>query len=228
MKKNMTSGLLLGALMMLSSGTAQWLTPTHKLADSRPALVLESAIPRAFGDWREDRNQVGAVVNPQTEAALHKIYSQTLSRTYVNGRGERIMLSIAYGGDQRDAVQLHYPEICYPAQGFQLTGAALGVLATGRGTVPVKRLETNLGGQRYEPITYWTTVGDIAVTGGVDKKLAEIRYGLRGQIPDGLLFRISSISQDSPAAYGMQADFAKQMLEVLSPALRLRLFGLRG
>ena len=30
------------------------------------------------------------------------------------------MLSIAYGKNQSDALQLHKPEICYPAQGFTL------------------------------------------------------------------------------------------------------------
>ena len=31
------------------------------------------------------------------------------------------MLSVAYGMDQADDdVQLHYPEVCYPAQGCQL------------------------------------------------------------------------------------------------------------
>ena len=34
-------------------------------------------------------------------------------------RGRQIMLSIAYGEDQRDGMKLHYPEVCYPAQGFQ-------------------------------------------------------------------------------------------------------------
>ena len=33
-------------------------------------------------------------------ALISKIYNQTLTRTYVNLRNERIMLSIAYGGDR--------------------------------------------------------------------------------------------------------------------------------
>ncbi len=228
MRKAFLSSMLLGALMVLSAVGAEMLTPTKQLAKLRPALVLATAVPADFGDWHEDRTLASGVVNPQTAAALSKIYSQTLSRTYVNGRGERIMLSVAYGGDQRDAVQLHYPEVCYPAQGFQLTGSALGTLSTRFGAIPVKRLETNLGAQRYEPITYWTTVGDLAVTGGIDKKLAEMRYGLRGEIPDGLLFRISSISQDTKGAYALHENFARQMLESLGPDMHRRLFGLPG
>lgn len=226
MNKSWLQSALLGALMVGSALSAQVLTPTVMLSSERPALVLERDVPLSFGDWRQDTEAVSGVVNPATEAALRKIYSQTLARTYINRRGERIMLSIAYGGDQRDAVQLHYPEVCYPAQGFQLRNSALGELVLPRGVIPVKRLETNLGEVRNEPITYWTTVGDVAVTGGVDKKLAEMRYGLRGKIPDGLLFRISSISADPRAAYALHAEFARELLDAASPQVRHRLSGL--
>jgi EpsI family protein len=41
---------------------------------------------------------------------------------YVNASGYRIMLSLAYGSDQRGALQAHKPEVRYPAQGFTLHG----------------------------------------------------------------------------------------------------------
>lgn len=226
MKKSMFNSLILCGLMVASAIAAQALTPTVMLARTRPALVLDSAIPERFGEWKEDKTLVGSVINPATQEALNRIYTQTLSRTYINARGERIMLSVAYGGDQRDAVQLHYPEVCYPAQGFQLQSNVLGMLVTRLGNIPVKRLETNMGNQRFEPVTYWTTVGDVAVTGGIDKKLAEMRYGLRGEIPDGLLFRVSSISRESTAAFALHEQFARQMLDELNPPLQHRLFGL--
>lgn len=47
------------------------------------------------------------VVNPQTQELLDKLYSQILTRTYVNAKGYRIMLSLAYGSDQRGALQAH-------------------------------------------------------------------------------------------------------------------------
>ena len=62
------------------------------------------------------------------EAIINKIYNQTLTRTYINPRGDRIMLSIAYGRDQSDALQMHKPELCYPAQGFRLLNNQRGTL----------------------------------------------------------------------------------------------------
>ena len=71
------------------------------------------------------------MVNPEAEAALAKIYTQTLARTYVNAAGERILLSVAYGDDQRgEATQAHRPEMCYTAQGLAITSNDEGTVWT--------------------------------------------------------------------------------------------------
>ena len=126
------------------------------------------------------------------------------------------MLAIAYGDDQRDSMQMHYPEVCYPAQGFSLQAKQRGTLATASGSIPVTRILTNLG-QRNEPVTYWTTVGDKVFQGGFQKKLAEMSYGLNGKIPDGMLIRVSSIDADVRQCVEMQTQFADQMLGALTP-----------
>lgn len=218
---------VLATLLMGCSAAAAWkLTPTTRMAAQHGDVQLEQMLPKQFGDWRLDEHAVGGVVNPQQEAMLKQIYSQTLSRTYVDSEGRRIMLSIAYGQDQRDAMQLHYPEVCYPAQGFQLKAKSVDKLTLPFGDIPVRRLETVLGNQRYEPITYWTVVGDRATLGGVDKKLIEMSYGLSGVIVDGLLFRVSSIDRDTPRAYALQDQFLGALLASLSAAQRRRLAGL--
>jgi len=89
------------------------------------------------------------------------------------------------------------------------------------------RLFGNLG-PREEPITYWFTVGDRAVLGSTQKRLVELRYGLTGRIPDGLLFRVSSLDGDAIRAYEIQGQFANQLLQSVSPADRIRLSGLGG
>jgi EpsI family protein len=164
------------------------------------------------------------MVDPQQQEFIDQIYTQTLNRAYVNNNGYRIMLAIAYGDDQRDSMQMHYPEVCYPAQGFSLQGKEKGTLITENGLIPVTRILTNLG-QRNEPVTYWTTVGNQVFQGGIQKKLVEIGYGLNGKIPDGMLIRISSIDPEAPNAFQMQAQFADQMLGALTPKYRQKLNG---
>lgn len=226
MKSNLSKALLLALCMSAAAAVAAVARPTQKLVDTLPQLRLEHAVPMQFGAWVTDTQSVAGVVNPQQTTLLNKLYSQILTRTYVDRDGYRIMLSIAYGEDQRDANQLHYPEICYPAQGFQLISKTTGTLHFNGASIPVKKLETSLSNTRFEPVLYWTTVGDQAVIGGAEKKLAEMHYGLKGMIPDGLLFRVSSIDRDSEGAFKRQEAFIRDLLGVLNPADRKRIAGL--
>ena len=214
---------LLLILMLAASGFALALRPTQKIAQES-TIDLETMVPRAFDDWREVQQSTVPMVDPQQQEMIDKIYTQTLNRTYVNTHGYRIMLAIAYGDDQRDSMQIHYPEVCYPAQGFTLDAKDVGNLTTASGLIPVTRIQTSLG-QRNEPVTYWTTIGDRVFQGGIQKKLAEMRYGLNGQIPDGMLIRISSIDPETAHAYEMQTRFADQMLRALTPKNRQKLYG---
>ena len=135
------------------------------------------------------------------------------------------MLSIAYGADQSDAKQLHYPEVCYPAQGFQVVSTQPGIIRTDFGAIRVKRMLTVMG-NRSEPLTYWTTVGNRVVMSGKETKLEQLRYGFRGEIPDGLLFRVSSITADADGGYALQQNFARALIATLPENDRLRLAGL--
>ena len=213
------------ALMVAASLLAIVFHPTHRIADDGPPMNLETMIPKQFGDWQEVTQQTAQIINPQQKEMIDKLYSQTISRTYVNAKGEVIMLTIAYGADQSDAKQLHYPEVCYPAQGFQVVSNQVGTLKTDFGTIKVRRLLTVLG-SRNEPLTYWTTVGDQVVVGGKETKLAQLRYGFKGQIPDGLLFRVSSITQVVETGYATQQNFVRALVTTISAKDRLKLAGL--
>lgn len=220
--------LVIGLCMFAAAGMAIALKPTVKVMDSEPRLDLETLIPKQFGDWKYDETVMPLIANPEQEAKIKQIYSQTLTRTYINSRGERIMLSIAYGGDQSDSMAVHKPEVCYPAQGFQILKNRNDVFSTGSGEIPVKRLVATQG-QRIEPITYWTTVGDAAVlSSSLRWKLDQLKYGLTGKIPDGLLFRISSIEADDTAAYRNQDEFARALLGALTPEGKKRIIGQAG
>jgi EpsI family protein len=229
MSKNLIKGIVLAVSMLSAGMTANALKPTQKLSASLPPLTLETIIPSQFGEWKMLPSSTGAVVaNPQAETLLNQLYAQILNRTYVNSKGQAIMLSIAYGEDQRDSMQAHHPEICYPAQGFQLISNSTAKITTQFGDMPVRRLETSLNEQRHEPVTYWITVGDQATLGGISKKLIEIKYALHNHIPDGLLFRISSIDRDTSNAFMIQEQFARELLTHLTPDQRLRLAGLHN
>lgn len=216
--------LLIGAMMVLASIAAYVLTPRTRVADVAP-FSLETMIPHQFGDWREVPQQEMQIVDPQTQQLLDKLYSQIVTRSYVNVQGYRIMLSVAYGADQRGGLQVHKPEVCYPAQGFTLVRNEQGTLTTSLGGIPVRRLFAVMG-TRNEPITYWFTTGDTVINSKWHKRMTDLKYGLTGMIPDGLIFRVSSIDADQQRANKFQDDFVDALLRSVPPADRKRLAGL--
>ncbi len=214
--------------MIVMGGTslgAQALKPTQRISELLGDFQLELIVPKNFADWRLDANTGRGVVNPQQVEMLNQLYSQILTRTYVNSSGQQVMLSIAYGNNQRDGLQMHYPEVCYPAQGFQLLSNKPVDLKLGQSRILARRLETLLGNQRHEAVTYWTVIGERAFRGGFDKKIIEMQYGFRGLIPDGLLFRVSSIDSNSSRAFDIQSRFAEDIIESIPLAHRKRIAG---
>ena len=220
--------VFMALLMVSSAALAVVLKPEQRLAEELPPLSLEEAVPKSFGDWRIDTSIVPIDPSPDVQASLDAIYSQLLARTYINGQGERVMLSIAYGADQSgDGSQVHRPEFCYTAQGFQVMANNVGTLLTQYGTLPVRRLLA-VQGRRNEPITYWVTVGDKATLPGIERKMSQLAYGLTGKIPDGMLVRVSSINLQNDAAYKLQEKFIRDMLQSMDTKDRLRVAGRFG
>lgn len=218
---------VVGLAMLAVAGIAVAVKPSDRMADTRPKIDLEVAIPKSFGDWKIDTSIVPIAPSPDVQALLDKIYSQTLARTYVDSKGRRVMLSIAYGGDQSRETQVHKPEVCYPAQGFQIESIAAGVLDAAASKIPVMRLVATKG-PRVEPVTYWIAVGDTVVRGALEQNLARLKYGLTGTVPDGILVRVSTISRDAPRAYLQQQDFVADMLQAMDKTHAARLLGQLG
>lgn len=224
--KRLHAWIILAAsvLVALASHAFQ---PKEMLAERLGDIDLEAMVPHTFSPWRRDPSGSAGVVDPNVKAYIDTIYNRTLTRVYVADDGYRIMLSVAYSrdhGDNRDS--FHRPEICYPASGFNILSQADTQLVTSFGAVPARRMVTRLGAARPEPVTYWTIVGEHAAVTGMERKLASLRYTSRGLIPDGLLFRVSSIDPASSEAFGRQEQFVRDLVAALPPQDRRRLAGL--
>lgn len=224
MRGNRLRASLVAGLMVVSFAVAAAWRPSLHMSDTKPKLDLERVFPKSFGAWRADDRGPVQLVSPDQQAVLNRIYNQTLSRVYVNPAGDRVMLSVAYGGDQSDGTRAHKPEVCYPAQGFQIAGSANGAVSLGAVSIPARRLVAKMGA-RVEPITYWFVVGEQVVLSGTEQKLAQLQYGIRGVIPDGVLVRVSTIDTDTKRAYVVQQQFISDMAPAIDRSQRMRLFG---
>jgi EpsI family protein len=186
--------------------------PRPVLNQVPPAL---SALPERFGEWRIDPSVVPISPSPDVQAKLDSIYDQVLARTYVDGQGRRVMLSIAYGGDQRDALQAHMQEACYRAQGFRISGLEQVRESIAGGELPVARMLAT-SGRRSEAVMYWLTMGDRVVTHRGQRLLVQLSHGLLEQrIPDGLMVRVSSLGTDKHEQFAVQRAFLDAMMASL-------------
>jgi len=210
--------------MLAAAGLALALTPRQKVADQGLKINLEAMIPKQFGEWKLDETVAPIMFSPDVQAGLDKIYNQMLNRTYINTQGEQIMLSIAYGGNQSYSMQVHRPEMCYPAQGFQVGAMSKGFIDVSGVKLPVMKLVATQG-PRIEPITYWVMMGDSAVRGNMEQHLARLKYGLTGKIPFGILIRVSTISGDELQSYRTEEQFVRDMLGAMPKKYRAVLTG---
>jgi len=218
--------LILFVLMLASAGMASYLKPTVKISDQSAKIDLQKLVPSTFGEWREERQTSVQIVDPEQKEMLDKIYNQTLSRTYVNGNGYRVMLSLAYGGDQSRDMQVHRPEVCYASQGFHIGSTEKVQLQVNGMSIPAMRLKANLN-SREEPVTYWIRIGNSIVRGNIELGLARVSYGIQGKIPDGLLFRVSSIDGNTAKAYLEQDRFINDLVAAMATEDRSAVIGVQ-
>jgi EpsI family protein len=216
--------LFAAAVMVVAGVLTYFGKPTTYLADQIGKPDLQSLFPRQFGAWRLDASIPVILPAPDVQAEINAIYNQVLARTYVNDDGERIMLTVAYGGDQYDGTSAHRPEGCYPAAGFEITFNEKALQRVDNGTLAIRKLMSRRG-ERFEPITYWVVVGNQVATTGIEQKLAQMKYGLHGVIADGMLVRVSSIDADMAHGHAVQVGFIASLAAAMPSPGRSRVFG---
>jgi EpsI family protein len=216
---------VLGLVMVLAALAAWAITPTKQWSAHSARVKYDTLFPPSFGGWQVAAEQVTSVVNPQQQETLDAIYDEIVTRVYLDrASGRRVMVSLAYGSNQSRATQIHKPEVCYPAQGFELLAMRKDLLPLEPQALPVMRVVARLG-NRVEPLTYWIRSGDRVVRGAIEQNLARMALGLRGYIPDGLLFRVSEVTPDVESAYSLQDRFVREYLAQLPPAAREAFIG---
>ena len=212
-KKPSLKSLYILTLMFLAAIFSSILSPKELMAEKQVKFNLETLVPKQFNSWKIDESLIPIIKSADLQSSLNKLYTQLLDRTYINDKGQRIMLTIAYGNNQgNDDFQVHRPEFCYISQGFWLNESLEDNINLGKGKLSVRRLEATKG-RRIEPITYWITVGEKATLPGFGRKLAQLSYGLTGKIPDGMLVRVSSIMDDRQGAYKLHDEFIKELIQ---------------
>ncbi|MGN6590790.1 MAG: exosortase-associated protein EpsI, V-type [Sphingomicrobium sp.] len=199
---------LLGGVFAATAAFAQWRLPRHDL-DRLGRQKLEDLVPKEIGDWKAVSNS--GVVVPPNDPLLNGIYSQELTRVYADGKNPPIMLLMAQNGTQTGFLQVHRPDFCYRASGYQISAVSPHPINIGSAIVPASLMDATAGGPT-EHVVFWTRVGDRIPQSWTQQKLVVAEQNLRGIIPDAILIRVSMINEDSSSALAGIDDFVRNML----------------
>lgn len=185
---------------------------------------IADLVPVSFPGWSAAMSE--GLVKPKVEGLAATLYNEVVERTYIGEKIDaEVMMLIAYGGTQSDILQLHRPEVCYPALGFEVHDKQDGNVALpGGGNLPVVRMIA-VAGQRQECIVYWTRLGEALPRSGADQRATLLKDAMRGFIPDGVLVRASTVSGDPDAAFKILSSFIPAMLTAVPAVGRPSLVG---
>jgi EpsI family protein len=216
------------ALMLFTLLLSDVLKPTQMLAQQRERMTLASAVPEQFGNWHSRRNRDVALVSSDVGKVLADTYTETLNRTYTmvgdDDSNDMVMLSMAYGSQQKQGLRIHRQEVCYEAQGFRVDRVeSITMQIQGRQVIATRFEASN--GPRVETVVYWFTMGDNVVHGYFDRQLAQLRYTMSGYIPDGYLFRASVIGPDIHHNTKVLERFVADFFTDTSKELNARIIG---
>ncbi len=214
--------MVLGSALLAAStvGYIRQPQPVHK---PMPDGELDKLIPTHIGGW-QFLTSSGLVMPPPDELS-ETLYDQIFTRVYTAPGKPSIALLIAYSSVQNGLLQLHRPEICYPAAGFRLSDTVLTPLRLPNGKEIQTRAFTAKGPQRSEYVFYWTRLGEYLPGSWAEQRLAVVKANLKGQIPDGILVRASVLADANAQAKNDLRRFMEDLLVDLSPAGRRLLVG---
>jgi len=207
---------LLGLTFCSAAAVAAWRQPRRRL-DYLGKHKLDEVVPETIGRWKFVTAS-GLVVPPEDE--LEKtLYSNMLTRVYSDGQSAPVMLLLAQNGSQTGFLQIHRPEICYTAGGYHISAVTPHPISFGSKIVPANRMDASAGGPT-EHVVYWTRVGNRIPGNWTAQKLAVAEQNLQGTIPDAILVRVSTVSDDDSAAMASIDEFIRAMLGSIQPRMR--------
>ncbi|PKQ00867.1 MAG: EpsI family protein [Alphaproteobacteria bacterium HGW-Alphaproteobacteria-13] len=213
--------LLIGIALAGASGIAFARQP----AVANPVIPedeFEKWVPPRFGQWAVV-SQSGVVL-PPPDALSDRLYDNLVTRVYVAPELPPVMLLLAYNNAQSGVLQVHRPEFCYPVGGFQLSPTRDIMLSAGGHPVPANFF-TATAPNRVEQVAYFTRLGAAYPRKWSEQRIAVMRANLAGDIPDGMMMRVSALGIDQKEAQALLTTFSSQFIENADPKLQRLLLG---
>ncbi len=213
--------VIFGGALVATMGIAQLRmpVPVHRRIDKKD---FDTWMPQRVGPW--SFVTASGVVLPPPDALSDRLYDNLASRVYQAADLPVVMVVFAYNNVQDGVLQLHRPEVCYPAGGFTLTPTKPVLVKAVSRDIPANFF-TAKGYDRTEQVLYWTRVGQEFPLSWRAQRLDVAAANLQGEIPDGMLARVSIISNDADQALPILQKFVRDFEVAAAPQLKKLLIG---
>ena len=208
--------VLLGLLFCSAAGLAAARQPNKHL-DFLGKDKLDALVPKTIGPWKFVAAS-GLVVPPDDQLS-RALYSNLLTRVYADGQNPPVMLLVAQSGSQTGVLQIHRPETCYTAGGYHISAVTPQPIRVGSFIVPANSMNASADGF-IEHVIYWTRVGDRMPASWRQQRLAVAEQNIRGIIPDAILIRVSTVTDDANSARATLQAFVRALVGSLPPNRR--------
>ncbi len=215
--------LILGGIFCLAGGVAYARTP-HAINPIMDKDVFEKLVPKKIGPWAFETSS--GVVLPPPDALSDRLYDNLVTRVYASSKEPPVMFLAAYSNTQDGTLQVHRPEVCYPAGGYRLTNTRPVIIDNGLGGKTPGNVFTAVGPDRTEHVLYWTRIGDEFPLAWTDQRISVIKANLRGAIPDGILVRMSVVMPEVKDALPVLTTFAADMNRAMNARGRALISGI--
>lgn len=207
--------LLIGAGLAATGGLYHLRAPVA-LAEPVEQANFSASIPNQVAGWTSRKTQE-VVLPPQDES--NQLYQNLETRIYEGTGLPAIMLLIAYSSKQQNDIQVHRPEVCYPAAGFPILWNRPAHIRLASKTITGRELLADRGALQ-ERIFYWVRVGHEFPISWWQQRLTMAVQNLQGMVPDGALFRVSAIEEpDNPVSETIM-NFVEAFVMEVSPQFR--------
>lgn len=191
-----------------------------------PPGTLEALMPNRVGSWTFASSS--GVVLPPPDALSDRLYDNLVVRTYTALDKPPVMLLVAYSNVQDGILQIHRPEFCYTAGGYELSPTVdLGIVDS-NGVRHGANAFVATARDRTEQVLYWTRIGQSFPQSWAQQRLAVVKSNLRKITPDGLLARLSLLDEDRGRGLLTLGQFVAAFDRSAPPKLQAILFGRRG
>lgn len=219
--------LTLGFLMLFSLLLGRvWIN----LKTTRTKPDLERLVSQHPPGWKMVGHQrIDDFSWGQSVLSQHDIVT---TRTYQHTDGRKVSVVMAWSGNGLNFQKIHEQQVCYKASGFEVSPLHIVSILTGTGSIEVRAFTASQDA-RKDDVAYWMVIDGIRER-DIDKRNPIVRQFLqllylpsffRGELPDILMVRVSSVRLANGQPTTAHIDYIKEWLKTISSADRQRITG---